>query len=536
MGMALIATDTQFFPTSDATTLRMIAPFISERGYLKIRSSNRSILDPQAGNGAILSFLHERFDVDKSDLHAIEIQQDLRFILNGKGFRAIATDWLEYSEPTKFGMIVSNPPFAQGAKHALKCFDHLDDKGQLAVLLNSQTLLNPHTKERRLLLTRLAALHGIDASRYMVGGINGHVHTDAFKPGHTHDDLLKELETVGAIEWFGQCFLEAERTTDVDVVCIRATAPETPKKSFSWADGDYQQADDVETPSFGANPLASTSAIKVLVLKYNAAVCAVKARAEATEELQFYLKGINSTPYGYRFRDDSVEGFNRKIDFQEELKILKATFWKSVFSKTDLGNRLGSKAVDDFEKFAIEQQRLEFCERNIVELMTILLGSIDEVMNGLVADVFDKMTGYDEQNSKFTKGWKTNSSAKIKKGKVILPGVVLYQSKYGDDWSIYSRWESFLDDLDKAMAWSTGTDPNAVSGSGVSLRRTIGKRCFDCSSAYGPKPHYSDWLETKFFLVKMHKSGTVHLKFKCANQARDFQKKAAEGRKWIGRD
>lgn len=77
--------ETEFFPTSTPVIRRMVAPLIKTYGTERILPSLfKMILDPQSGSGSILDYLFKNLGVKKSCLHAIKINPDLRYTLQGK--------------------------------------------------------------------------------------------------------------------------------------------------------------------------------------------------------------------------------------------------------------------------------------------------------------------------------------------------------------------------------------------------------------------------------------------------------------------
>ncbi|MEM9679413.1 MAG: hypothetical protein AAF901_03735 [Bacteroidota bacterium] len=158
-----------FYPTPDKLIQKMIAPYVEKNldyfkkrmeehdvryNYLdKVKSSTFSdmtILEPSAGKGNICDYLTENFN--KLTLKTCEIDPELKYILQGKGYAVIADDFLEYEGDYFFDLVVMNPPFEHGAKHLLKAWDILE-QGNIVCLLNAETIKNPYTQERQLLLS-----------------------------------------------------------------------------------------------------------------------------------------------------------------------------------------------------------------------------------------------------------------------------------------------------------------------------------------------------------------------------------------------
>ena len=532
--------ENQFYPTPPEVVERMISPWL--RDYTDRRWKTKTIylssppcrddriLDPQAGNGAILSCLYEKFSHNsyrmKTKLLAVEIDPQLRTVLAGEGFQVIGTDWLEFSEPRKFGTILSNPPFAEGVDHFLKNLEYLKPGGRMACLLNAETIRNPYDTKRRFLLYKLCGLAGVIAPETILS---------KNPPQGVIDDVLNQLEKAGTIEFFGQCFKDAERTTGVEVVCIRIETPLLKKKPFvpDWEAGNFDRDRQPEKPgAFKANPLAHKSKIKTMVVRYDRAVEALQKKWELKREIDYYLSPLPAYAPG---RNGMKSELEPEGSFSRDYRLLKALFWGHVFTETDIGSRVGTKAQEDFKRFAIDQAKLEFSERNIMEMLQMILATVDQAMDQLVTDVFDELIGRHHENKQFMEGWKTNSPNQIKRGKVIWPHCSgMYDPTFSTEWR---EWQipSFLSDLDKAICWATGKPMESLKSdeNETTIRATLAKH-FKQVNEHGERHDLKIYSE--FFEIRVFKKGTIHLKFLDGQIAKDFQAKAAAGRMWIGEE
>ena len=89
-----------------------------------------TILEPSAGSGNIVEWFKEkeqqkfsRWSKYTFNIDCIELDQNLRHILKGKGFRVVGDDFLNYQTMKKYDLIVMNPPFSNGYKHLLKALE-----------------------------------------------------------------------------------------------------------------------------------------------------------------------------------------------------------------------------------------------------------------------------------------------------------------------------------------------------------------------------------------------------------------------------
>ena len=89
-----------------------------------------SVLEPSAGKGDIVEVLKERNDNRlKFDIDCIEMDRDLRSVLQGRGFRVVAGDFLQYNTMKEYDLIIMNPPFSNGSSHLLKALDLQERNG-----------------------------------------------------------------------------------------------------------------------------------------------------------------------------------------------------------------------------------------------------------------------------------------------------------------------------------------------------------------------------------------------------------------------
>lgn len=475
--------ETELYPTTHYTALRMICHYSSKFGWDSKRGGNYLVLDPQAGNGALLDVVEKTYRREGHlDLYAIEIQQELRFILQEKGYKVLGADFLEYNEPCLFDLILMNPPFSMAVAHILKAWEFVNGDGDLCALVNWETIANPYTAERQL--------------------------------------LKKLISDYGSVENIGRVFAKAERPTNIEIGLIRLKKPVKPI-SFSFDAGDFS-TDGIEEKGFSANPLAHNDVIKNLVSRYDAVIRVLQARHKSQQELQFYLDGISSSYYGSSKDEESL---TRRESFNSQVSAVKARFWGTVFTKTKLSEKGTSKFYKEFSSFAKSQTLMAFNEQNIREILEMFFLNQDQIMNDAIVDVFDKATAFHEKNRLWTEGWKTNKSWRINK-RIILPYGIVYEK----DWGFKRNWgndraATFYGDLDKILLNLSGTRRDWEF---VGLNQAIDKFT-ERMGKHTPEP-----LESTFFKVRIFKKGTVHLDFKDLELLAKFNAAAAKGKMWLG--
>lgn len=545
----------QFFPTPSEVVEVMVAPIwerfdeqrkarlsSSGEGHFSwtVPGSGRKVtpnrwLDPQGGNGAILDYVQERLDhyrkmnrgpFHRKDSHYLhdrsliipgsvygftcEIDPDLRAVLAEKNYRVIGTDWLEYSEPMTFDVILSNPPFANGVDHALHSWQFMAPGGFMAVLLNAETLLNPYSDKRQLLIKKLATAWNVD---------------------HTRSDVLEAIEQAGGLRWLGQCFKGSERTTDVDVVCIYVFAPDIDQEALpGWDKANFEKASHNYSLDGIGSPLEKRNEIKALVARYQATVNTLQRTMAGQLQLAQLLSftdchALNKT-LGIEDLAKGVRGMTRKeireaiansydATLVRNLDYVRAAFWDYVIRKSSIADRMGSNVQKDFQDFVLRQSDVDFTERNIVEMLVNMMASRDAAMRQLIVETFDKMVGYHLGNTRHTEGWVTNAPGKFKDNKLIFPNGVRV-----NQWGRIDPWDrTFFDDFDKSMCYLFGKsmdDEDMVTVNKVIQNSEPGQAC----------------ESTFVWKLRPYKKGTLHF-YLTPEIATEFAIAASSNRRWL---
>lgn len=473
----------EFYPTPDSVIQDMLSPYLetfNNRQYVKL---NSPLLEPSAGHGNICDYLVNNTKFRAYDIHCIELDQDARFILQGKNYKVLGSDFLSYHEPIYFKTIIMNPPFSNGTKHLLKAWEMLDHDGDLICLLNKETIDNPFSKERQ--------------------------------------NIVKLIQQYGNCAFFGNCFQDAERSTNVEVVCIWLKKPKQEQVNY-FVNINFEK-DYLEEGKYINNELALSDPIKDLVARYNGAVAILQERYKQQQMLDAYLSDIETASYLIDNRKDH-DSLSQSISFKEQLTALKARFWQTVFTKTQISKYVTSDFLNKFESFQKQQIYVAFTEENIKELLSMFFLNRKEIMKECVLNVFEQCTRYHEKNIVHCEGWKTNKSYKLSK-KIIIPFGV-YLEKWGD-FSYGYRYDSFYPDLDKALCYLNGLNIDNITPTRKSLHDYI-------NAVNQGNMDYSEQWEGAFFYLKIFKKGTLHLIFKDEKVLESINRFVGENSKQIG--
>lgn len=122
------------------------------------------ILEPSAGTGDLIqAFIAARkfnrweHHYSEKDFHCVELNADRAATLKGNEFIVVWDDFLTFNPLMPYRTIIMNPPFHDGAKHLQKALHILADGGEIACILNAETIRNPCTNERKALIRQLEA-------------------------------------------------------------------------------------------------------------------------------------------------------------------------------------------------------------------------------------------------------------------------------------------------------------------------------------------------------------------------------------------
>jgi hypothetical protein len=450
----------EFFPTPSDVIGQMIYPIAQHLEWYSMM-----VLDPSAGKGDILDWIADRHRARRDNLHAIEINPDLRSIIAGKGYTCVDSDFLQYRGKGGYNVIAMNPPWSNGDEHLLKAWDVMTN-GYIVCVLNAETLRNPYT-ERRKLLARLIKEHKLQDPKFI-----------------------------------GQAFKKAERPTDAEAVIV--WLHKKTERPFSF-DGMKTEEDFVKAGDFSSNAPATRDFFEALVAQYNAAEDALIAMHEAETKYAFYVKGVFD-----KYAADTEQSSGSY--FQKRVTDLRTRFWRYLFDKSKINNIATSAVKEELERYINQNSNMAFSLRNIYEIMGRVMSMRGDIVNKAITDAFDEATKYHRDTLKHTEGWKTNLSWRVGK-KVIIP--------YGNPAALHwygSRARAFFEDLDKALCHLVGKRPDQITG----LLTTMEKHFGYGRGIYGTK------FESEFFTFIVYQKGTVHLTFKDLDLLETFNITAAK--------
>ena len=465
-----------------------------------------SVLEPSAGKGDLAEGIskifekrtYSRWGGRDLDMDCIELQPELQMILKGKGYRVVHNDFLTYNTFKRYDLIISNPPFSQGAKHLLKMLDMQENGGGVICLLNAETLRNPYTAERKVLLQRLTALQA-------------------------------------DIQYIEGAFLGAERKTDVEIAIVKVVIPQKESRSFIFEDA-LRKAEDLEykeREELGAETaLAENDLIKAIVKQYNIEVSAgiklideyyaikphiLRSFDESHKILGSILNLTLNDGKDHRFDCVSYNGF---------VKTVREKYWEALFNNPKFTGALTQNLLKDYRSRVAELANYDFSEYNILTIREEMSKQVVKGIEEAIIDLFEELSYkhyyYDEtsNNIHYFNGWKTNKSWIINK-KVIIP-----LSGYRDlaySWGGYDPAHrdvvAKLTDIEKGFNYLDGGLTDSVD-----MEAILKKAKEDGQTKKIP---------LKYFTVTFYKKGTCHIEFTNEELLKKFNIFGSQRKGWL---
>lgn len=478
--------NSDFYPTPSALAGKMMA--------MVDWKEVRSVLEPSAGKGDLLecmgsaTYKRQRYSRNLEDIDCIEMDQNLRYILTGKGYRVVHDDFLTYHTQKRYDLIVMNPPFSDGDRHLEKALEIQQDGGQIVCLLNAETLRNPHTVRRKHLFDRLTKL--------------------------------------GArIQFIKGAFLRAERRSDVEVAIVSVHIPMREFDSSIFE--RMKKATEQTVQADSKHELVGGNFIEQMITNYGVEVAAtLEFMREYNGLVPYILTGSQSYAHALlsiKIGDQSYdtidnEGVNRYM------RAVRGKYWDNLFHLPQLTSKFTSDLMKEYQSSVDKMEEYEFSEFNIRQIIGKLDGSLRTGIDKAIMDVFEKMTAAHswwpetKNNIHYYSGWATNKAHKIGK-KVIIP----IHGSHSDSWRGEKLAEytiyGVLGDIEKSLNY---LDQGVTAESDMHV-------VLKTANAAGQTRN----IAFKYFNATFFKKGTCHITFHDQRMVDLLNIYAARGRNWL---
>lgn len=458
-----------FYPTPSKLAGKMLACVSWEGVY--------AILEPSAGKGdladAVSRFVASRRNSRRISLHendtyidCIERDSDLAALLRGKGLHVVHDDFLTFHSFKQYDLCIMNPPFDRGDEHLLHALSLMDRGGQIVCLLNAETIRNPYTNRRKVLVQKLR-------------------------------------EHNARIEFIENAFRHAQRPTDVEIALVYVNIPkkEIPSDILS----SLRRAHEKSTPSSEqATDLASADWLQNMIDGYNFEAALGEKLINEFAALRPYMdpgrdhgEPLLSLKVGNRNTGNNATMMNAYLFG------LRAKYWSNLLRRPELTDKMTSAMQQDYYGKVNSLSEYDFSRYNIETVMREIAHQLSRGVEDSILELFEtfsaKHSWYPEcaNNIHYYNGWATNKAHKVGM-KVIIPSNGCHASYGGglDAW----RVSSLISDLERAM--------NYLDRGETSFHTPIDHAVRIANEAYTNKADFT------YFTCTFYKKGTCHIKFK----------------------
>lgn len=475
----------QFYPTPYPLVERMM----DKVDWSKVHFA----LEPSAGKGDIAEGMRRRLKGKRSQIECVEIDPDLRSVLEGKGFCVVGTDFLAWDGVTRYDLIAMNPPFKDGDKHLAKALELMKHGGQIVCLLNASTV------ERN------------------VENFRG--------------ELLDKLDEYGAdVELLSGAFSGAERKTDVDVAIVYVNIPKAKEKEVSF--DELAEAVDVPQESGEVTDMVEADFFRALVRYYQMEARLGLKVIDQFEELERYIP--NQEEYGQRKPMLTLSVGTKEIELLENgtlsrqnayLRELRYRYWNKLFASKKMQKLFTMEVREKYMAHLERFRAFDFTTSNILQIQKELSAGLNQNIEEAILKMFDDLTYQHSlqknSNVHYYNGWKSNDCCKVK-AKVIVPFYGLYDGRWGGSWYAYKS-RDYLTELEKVLSY---LDNGRAEGDSV---ETVLNDAFKSSS----KKYDGERLQCKYFAVELKKKGTVHIFFTDEKILKKFNLFGGRKKNWL---
>lgn len=483
----------EFYPTPAHIALKMLDNI--DFNYIK------SVLEPSAGDGTLVKLTENKMrlgrqngygynDTYKADIDCIEIDEGLRHILKGDGYKVVHDNFLTYRTHKQYDLIIMNPPFSNGDEHLLKALEMQKNGGIIVCLLNAETLKNTYSNKRK--------------------------------------ELLQKLEDLNAnIEYIPDAFIGAERKTGVEIALIKVAIIEPKKESYI-----YEQLQKEETLYYDAEgennsqQLAQNDFMKAMIDQYNLEVKAginliYEYRAmepillNSLDENDKYSKPILKLDFY-----DTPE-HSERLNINEFVRRVRYKYWRALFDHPKFTGRLTENLRQDYYKRLEDLSEFDFSFYNIktiqIEMNNNMIKGVEETILSLFDELSREYSYYDGgKNIHYYNGWKTNKAWKINKKVIIrLNGYGTYSGKIDYTYQVKHK----LEDIEKVFNYLDCGRTEEVD--------------IDKSLRFAQEYGETKKIPLKYFNVTFYMKGTCHIEFTNEELLHKFNLFGSQRKNWL---
>lgn len=436
-----------------------------------------SILEPSAGKGdladAVSRFVEDTRNSRRVFIHqrepyidCIERDSDLAALLRGKGLLVVHDDFLTFHTRKQYDLCVMNPPFDCGDEHLLKALSLMERGGQIVCLLNAETIRNPYTNRRKLLVQNL-------------------------REHHAH------------IEFIENAFAHAQRPTDVEIALVYVNIPRKENTSDILSSLRRASENSAEN-SEQAGYLDSSDWLQNMIDGFEfEAKLGEKIINEFSALRPFFERGENYSKPLLSLEVGIKNTGNNASMLNAYLFGLRTKYWGNLLRRPELTEKMTSAMQQDYNSKIETLSEYDFSRYNIETVTREIAAQLSRGVEESILDLFEKFSTKhswypeSENNIHYYNGWATNKAHKVGM-KVIIPSNGVHATYGGglDAWKV----NCLISDLERAM--------NYLDRGETSFHTPIDHAVRIANADYTNKADFT------YFTCTFYKKGTCHIKFK----------------------
>lgn len=438
-----------------------------------------SILEPSAGKGdladAVSRFVEDTRNSRRVFIHqrepyidCIERDSDLAALLRGKGLLVVHDDFLTFHTRKQYDLCVMNPPFDCGDEHLLKALSLMERGGQIVCLLNAETIRNPYTNRRKLLVQNL-------------------------REHHAH------------IEFIENAFAHAQRPTDVEIALVYVNIPRKENTSDILSSLRRASENSAEN-SEQAGYLDSSDWLQNMIDGFEfEAKLGEKIINEFSALRPFFERGENYSKPLLSLEVGIKNTGNNASMLNAYLFGLRAKYWGNLLRRPELTEKMTSAMQQDYNNKVESLSEYDFSRYNIETVMREIAVHLSRGVEESILDLFEKFSTKhswypeSENNIHYYNGWATNKAHKVGM-KVIIPANGCCADKWRNEKLDTYRVNNLISDLERAM--------NYLDRGETSFRMPVDRAVRIANINDMNKADFT------YFTCTFYKKGTCHIKFK----------------------
>lgn len=473
--------ENQFYPTPTELVKQLVDNVSNEFCGTDVLN----VLEPCAGDGAIVRMIKEEFKHKDLNIDCVEIEPVLYNSLKGQGFNMVGTDFLKFESRPIYDLIIMNPPFKRGAEFLLKAYKCLNGGGKVVCILNAESVLNRCTKDREMLETL--------------------------------------IDKYGGVEFLGEAFAESEHKTGVKIAVVHLEKPIYENEFDLFGNvKDFILTDDEKVRA----KLESQSETGEL-MSFDKVENAISIYRNCVKQMFDGIDTIKKVKDGVAYLQDEAKEFNIKTEYfievmlkndekdakDKSVSIIRKMIWSYVIKFCDMDKYLFTKQRAGFyANLDKGSSALPFTKENVYQFFNNIFNQRDKLFSEGVADLFNEITSYYNGNDRWHEGWKTNKNWKINK-KVIYPYGVKYEDWCMNSFSLgsYRFEQNWIDDLDRIVRHIKPI--NKIGDERDYFIKSCLDRHFDRVGRVRSGEKFNNVVETPYFRLKFYKKGTLHIEF-----------------------